>query len=414
VAQRIGDEPTRIAEATCKRLLRRLDLGVDHTVVAILGGTGCGKSSLFNALAGMVFAEVGAVRPTTDRPAACVWGDESGHLLEWLGFERDMWIQRDSMLEDHIKELRGLVLVDLPDIDSVALAHREVVNQIIPLADMLVWVTDPVKYADPSLHVRYLTPMREHEGAMVVVLNQTDTLHGSDVRLVHDDLAARLAADGLANVPVLDVSAATGTGVEDLRELLTTATRSRTTPVRRAAALLREAARELGASVGEPVSHVEAAQGWVAAAQAEALASLRQSCGGAAAAAALASGGEATPLGAPHIDQVRMVLLTWLQHALEEVPSPWGPAVGHTLASSQNIHARLSELLAGIAPGPPPGFFARLLRRRGAYRVRAERFDADLSQALSALIMRTMAAPTLAVLEDWAAAKASLGRVLAR
>ncbi|MDR0432058.1 MAG: hypothetical protein LBH48_01920, partial [Bifidobacteriaceae bacterium] len=31
VSQRIGDESTQEAEATCKRLLRRLDLGTDHT-----------------------------------------------------------------------------------------------------------------------------------------------------------------------------------------------------------------------------------------------------------------------------------------------------------------------------------------------------------------------------------------------
>ncbi|MDR1295284.1 MAG: 50S ribosome-binding GTPase, partial [Bifidobacteriaceae bacterium] len=269
VAQRIGDESTHSAEVLCKRLLRRVDLGIDHTVVVILGGTGCGKSSLFNALAGMGFAEVGAIRPTTDRPAACVWGDGAGQLLDWLGLDRDMWIQRDSMLEEHIRELRGLILVDLPDIDSVARGHRETCQELIPLADTLVWVTDPVKYADASLHARYLAPMSEHEGSMVVVLNQTDTLSSDELDAVRGDLSARLSADGLGGVPLLATSALTGEGVDGLSELLTTATRSRTTSARRGAVHLREVARDLAGAVGDPAPHASAAGGWVAQAESE-------------------------------------------------------------------------------------------------------------------------------------------------
>ncbi|OMG21489.1 GTPase, partial [Actinomyces naeslundii] len=52
---------------------QRLALGVDHTVIALFGGTGSGKSSLFNALTQLNFADVGARRPTTSRAAACSW-----------------------------------------------------------------------------------------------------------------------------------------------------------------------------------------------------------------------------------------------------------------------------------------------------------------------------------------------------
>ncbi|HET7799601.1 MAG TPA: GTPase, partial [Humibacillus xanthopallidus] len=37
----------------------------DHTVVALAGATGSGKSSLFNALVGADIATIGARRPTT-------------------------------------------------------------------------------------------------------------------------------------------------------------------------------------------------------------------------------------------------------------------------------------------------------------------------------------------------------------
>jgi GTP-binding protein EngB required for normal cell division len=414
VTGRLGEEAVDGVESACKHLLHRLDLGVDHTVVVILGGTGCGKSSLFNALAGMEFAEVGAIRPTTSRPAVCVWGDGTDRLLRWLGVERDMWIQRDSTLEEHIKELRGLILVDLPDIDSIAPGHCETVNELIPLADMLVWVTDPVKYADRSLHARYLTPMREHEGSMVVVLNRVDTLQPADAASVLEDLTAQLARDGLTQAPVLATSAVMGQGVEELRGLLARATRSRTTSVLRAATQLREVASGLRNAVGQSTEPIAASREWVESAQAEAVEALRAFCGAAAAVDALAAGLEPVSVAPPGMDQVRVVLLTWLQCVLDRVPPPWGPAIGHTLASSQNICARLSEAMDGVSPGPRPSWLARLMRRGQVHRERSLRFDLDVCERLTAVVSRTMTAPTLAVLEDWAATQATLGEVLSR
>jgi hypothetical protein len=69
---------------------------------------------------------------------------------------------------------------------------------------------------------------------------------------------------------------------------------------------------------------------------------------------------------------------------------------------------RLDEVARSVNPEPRPGFFARLFRRAKAHRERADRFDARLSEALDTVIERTMAAPTAAVLEDWAKARAAL------
>ena len=41
---------------------------------------------------------------------------------------------------------------------------------------MLVWVLDPLKYADASVHRRYLVPLAGHAAVTTVVLNQVDTL----------------------------------------------------------------------------------------------------------------------------------------------------------------------------------------------------------------------------------------------
>ena len=60
----------------------------DHTVVALAGATGSGKSSLFNALVGADVATIGARRPTTSLPTAAIWGDaDASELLDWLAVD---------------------------------------------------------------------------------------------------------------------------------------------------------------------------------------------------------------------------------------------------------------------------------------------------------------------------------------
>ena len=50
------------------------------------------------------------------------------------------------------------------------------------LADLLIWVLDPQKYADAAVHDRYLAPFATHAGVMVVVLNHIDTVPGGATR----------------------------------------------------------------------------------------------------------------------------------------------------------------------------------------------------------------------------------------
>ena len=109
-------------------------------------------------------------------------------LLDWLGVVPDRRIERESLLDGESEaSLRGLVLLDLPDHDSIAPEHREVVDRLLPQADLLVWVVDPQKYADDALHTGYLRRLVGHEASMVVVLNQVDT--------VPEEVRAELVAD---------------------------------------------------------------------------------------------------------------------------------------------------------------------------------------------------------------------------
>jgi GTP-binding protein EngB required for normal cell division len=215
---RLADGDVAAARTVVDRGRERHELSTEHTVVALAGATGGGKSSLFNELTGLDLARVGARRPTTAEPLACVWGAEgAGPLLDWLGIPRRHQVSRESALDPAAHDkLHGLVLLDLPDHDSTTLSHRVEVDRLVEMVDLLVWVVDPQKYADAVLHDRYLRPLAEHAAVTVVVLNQVDRLDPDDVDPCLADLSRLLEADGLDGVAVLPVSARTGRGVEDL------------------------------------------------------------------------------------------------------------------------------------------------------------------------------------------------------
>jgi GTP-binding protein EngB required for normal cell division len=209
---RLDEDRVARAEAVIARAGRRLGLGVEATVVALAGPTGAGKSSLFNALAGADLVETGRRRPMTSSSTAAVWGDVPDELLDWLEVPRRHRL--DGARPD------GLVLLDLPDFDSVETAHRDEVERVIELADLLVWVVDPQKYADGAWHEGYVRPLARHAGVMEVVLNQADVLDDRAVDACRRDLERLLSADGAPGVPVLATSARTGEGIADLERVI--------------------------------------------------------------------------------------------------------------------------------------------------------------------------------------------------
>ncbi|MFJ2760719.1 YfjP family GTPase [Streptomyces prasinus] len=221
----------------------RRRLSGQHTVVAIAGATGSGKSQLFNVLAGAVISETGVRRPTTAAPIACSWSDGAAGLIERLGIPPRLRRRPLQATADADEQLRGLVLVDLPDHDSAAVQHREQVDRVLALVDAVIWVVDPEKYADAMLHERYLRPMAAHAEVMFVVLNQIDRLPGEAAEQVLDDLRRLLDEDGIAlgeygepGTTVLALSALTGDGVGELREALGQFVAERGAPGRRVAA----------------------------------------------------------------------------------------------------------------------------------------------------------------------------------
>ncbi|MDY6055677.1 GTPase [Micrococcus sp.] len=270
---RLPPAPVDAAEAAVAAAGRRQSLSAEHTVVGFFGATGSGKSSLFNALTGRDLARVAATRPTTSEPMAAVWGVGRGQatdsegggasaLLDWLGVRRRHLLDDAPVLDAdrpgflglgrrHGADATGLILLDLPDVDSVEHGNREITERLAGHVDVLVWVVDPEKYADAVIHRDFLARMGSHAAVTLVLLNQVDRLELRDRDEVLASLHHMLSGHGLAEVRVLPVSARTGEGLEEVGRQIAGIVASRGAAAQRLAADVSARAAELEAAAGE-------------------------------------------------------------------------------------------------------------------------------------------------------------------
>ena len=149
-AERLGLDAGE-ARWTLEAARSRLGFPGTAFVLALAGGTGAGKSSLLNALAGEEVSRPSPLRPTTDEPLAWVPKDaaqELRPLLAWVGVERVVGHSDDAFSD--------LCVLDLPDYDSVERSHRATVDQLHwpdrcrPLELCAGAVDDPVRDALPA------------------------------------------------------------------------------------------------------------------------------------------------------------------------------------------------------------------------------------------------------------------------
>jgi GTP-binding protein EngB required for normal cell division len=230
-------------------LRARIDERIGHgdavTVVALAGGTGVGKSALVNRLVGTQVTTEGVLRPTTGHPVA-VTHEVDGPtraLLDHLGIHDRRTVPGGLP--------PGLVLVDLPDHDSVVEAHRTTSGRLAGRVDALLVVVDPLKYARADLHHGPLAELRRHAEVVTVALNRSDEVDEADVDRIRRDLADRLEADGLGAVEVVTTSASSGAGVETLRGHLERLSAARTAAVGRLVADAAQLADRIRSDVGE-------------------------------------------------------------------------------------------------------------------------------------------------------------------
>ncbi|WP_314682502.1 GTPase [Rothia mucilaginosa] len=287
------------AAETLERLSQRRELSTEHTVIGFFGATGSGKSTLFNAIAGQNIALSAPTRPTTSTVQAAIWEAEgSEELLDWLGINKRVYPQTQALaaegeategneaggnnksaggvaapnavtepapgLFNRIRravggrgEMRtrtgGLILLDMPDFDSVTTTNRDLAARMMRYVDVLVWVVDPQKYADAVIHRDFMVPLAASGAQALCVLNQADKLAPAEVPAVLASLTRLLQAEGteahLLAAPIA-VSARTGEGVDVLRDLLAQVAAAKSLSLQRTDAQLHATASQLRTYAG--------------------------------------------------------------------------------------------------------------------------------------------------------------------
>ena len=241
-AASIGLDTAR-ARGVLEEARRRLGFEGSAYVLALVGGTGVGKSSLLNALAGEVVSAASARRPTTGAPVAWLAASarrETAPLLESLEV-RDLRTHDGDRFDD-------VVFIDLPDLDSTTAEHRARVDALLPRVDAVVWVADPEKYRDAVLHDDYLRRWAPRIGRQLVVLNKIDRVATAAER-VREHLTASLRAEGL-DLDVALTSATREGDVRELRDWVAAGIDAKRVIAARIAAEVREAAVDLAARAG--------------------------------------------------------------------------------------------------------------------------------------------------------------------
>lgn len=287
------------AAETLERLSQRRELSTEHTVIGFFGATGSGKSTLFNAIAGQNIAISAPTRPTTSTVQAAIWEAEgSEELLDWLGIDKRVYPQTQALategettegneaggnnkvaggvtapnavtepapgLFNRIRravggrgEMRtrtgGLILLDMPDFDSVTTTNRDLAARMMRYVDVLVWVVDPQKYADAVIHRDFMVPLAASGAQALCVLNQADKLAPAEVPAVLASLTRLLQTEGteahLLAAPIA-VSARTGEGVDVLRDLLAQVAAAKSLSLQRTDAQLHATASQLRTYAG--------------------------------------------------------------------------------------------------------------------------------------------------------------------
>ena len=179
--------------------------------IGLLGGTGVGKSTILNAIAGSKISDASHRRPWTDH--VLIYRHEAAQGLPPEQLNRIPW-------QEHIHSnpsIGEMLLCDLPDFDSIQTEHYKRVLTFLEHLDLLIWVTSPEKYADQKFH-DFLAAAPKAQQNYFFVLNKIDLIFdGQPSEKGFEEIAAmseafqnRLRGSGVLDPLVFLVSAKDG------------------------------------------------------------------------------------------------------------------------------------------------------------------------------------------------------------
>ena len=185
-------------------LLPRVRRSAAPILVALVGSTGAGKSTLVNSIVGAHVSATGVRRPTTNSPVLACHPDEidwfaENNFLPTLPRVRQEGLARpgrDGLLVLAASEgmPRGIALLDTPDIDSVVQAHHEFALQFLDASDLWLFMTSASRYADGPVW-EILQHARDRKASLGVVLSRIPQAYRTELV---DHFNAMLDANGIA------------------------------------------------------------------------------------------------------------------------------------------------------------------------------------------------------------------------
>jgi hypothetical protein len=211
-------ERTKLLSQIDDYLLPRVRRSAAPILVALVGSTGAGKSTLVNSIVGAHVSVTGVRRPTTNSPVLACHPDEldwfaENNFLPTLPRVRQDGLARpgrDGLLVLAASEgmPRGIALLDTPDIDSVVRAHHEFAYQFLDASDLWLFMTSASRYADGPVW-EILQHARDRKASLGVVLSRVPQAYRTEL-VQH--FTAMLDANGIpaenrfviAELPLID------------------------------------------------------------------------------------------------------------------------------------------------------------------------------------------------------------------
>jgi hypothetical protein len=179
-------------------------------VLVFEGGTGTGKSSIFNSLIGYPVSRTGVQRPQTVNPLVFLPEELNSLFLEsdlfptlkseWRDVVDSVPSEPDTadtivFVKHRFSAWQGSILVDSPDMDSVVASNRASAEDLFNLSDLVVFVTSQEKYAD-KLPFSWLEDARRTGKPFLLVLNKWDSEESRrDLTEKLDDAGIRPSGD---------------------------------------------------------------------------------------------------------------------------------------------------------------------------------------------------------------------------
>lgn len=175
----------------------------DAALLAVVaGGSGAGKSTVVNSLAGTRVAATGVLRPTTRVPTLVAHPADREAFAEprvLPGLHRvdatapGEPVGRQVRLATGPQLVPGVGLLDTPDVDSVEHQHHQLAQEALDAADVWVWLVTARSYAD-EVGMRLLRQASRRQALLVVVVTQVDAADRTEICA---DLERLLAAESI-------------------------------------------------------------------------------------------------------------------------------------------------------------------------------------------------------------------------